>query len=283
MATEAQTEANRKNAQKSTGPKTIEGKAAVAKNALKHGLFTNEAVIAGESIDDYNTLRADTLEELSPVGNMETILAERIVSLTWRLKRVERFQSIVIDAMIDSEVNSPAKRIYKKMISSRLGRSEEEENNPDLILGNVIIEDYTNSRVLDRLSMYERRIENSLFKTSKELDRRKLMRQLEIANAQDEPAEYERTDHPHPFGMRLPHERDGSSLPQGEEADTLSEQNNAKQSQPPPSDINVTTFIKDNYSEKSHSEPAQKQSQLPAFGRKSEVLNKNSARPKTVA
>jgi hypothetical protein len=40
MATEKQINANRKNAQKSTGPKTAEGKAAVSQNAVKHGLFT---------------------------------------------------------------------------------------------------------------------------------------------------------------------------------------------------------------------------------------------------
>ena len=178
MATEAQINANRKNAQKSTGPKTIEGKKAVAKNALKHGLFTNEAVIAGESLQDYNTLRDKTLEELSPVGNMETILAERIVSLTWRLKRIERFQSIVIDAMIDKKLNSPVAKLTRKMLPEHL-RELEDEDNIDSILGRVIISDYSNSRVLDRLSMYERRIENSLFKTITELRRTQLLREMD--------------------------------------------------------------------------------------------------------
>ncbi len=39
MSTKAQTKANQKNAQKSTGPKTVEGKAVVSQNAVKHGLF----------------------------------------------------------------------------------------------------------------------------------------------------------------------------------------------------------------------------------------------------
>ena len=180
MATQAQINANRKNSQKSTGPKTIEGKKAVAKNALKHGLFTNEAIIAGESLQDYNTLREKTLDELSPVGNMETILAERIVSLTWRLKRVERFQSIVIDAMIDKKLNSPVANLAKKMIPSQLrSEQEEEQDNIDSTLGKVIISDYSSSRVLDRLSIYERRIENSLFKTINELRRTQLLREME--------------------------------------------------------------------------------------------------------
>ena len=179
MATEAQTKANRKNAQKSTGPKTIEGKKAVAKNALKHGLFTNEAVIAGESLEDYNCLRDKTLEELCPVGNMETILAERIVSLTWRLKRVERFQSIVIDAMIDKKLNSPYSNFAKKLVPPHLRSEPDDEGNIDSTLGKVIISDYSDSRVLDRLSIYERRIENSLFKTINELRRTQILREME--------------------------------------------------------------------------------------------------------
>ncbi len=180
MATKAQINANRKNSQKSTGPKTIEGKKAVAKNALKHGLFTNEAVIAGENLEDYNTLREKTLDELSPVGNMETILAERIVSLTWRLKRVERFQSIVIDAMIDKKLNSPLANLTQKMLPPHL-RSErqDDEDNIDSTLGKIIISDYSDSRVLDRLSIYERRIENSLFKTINELRKTQILREME--------------------------------------------------------------------------------------------------------
>ncbi len=49
MATEAQTNANRANSQKSTGPRTAEGKAAVSQNAVKHGLFGHEAVIMAKT------------------------------------------------------------------------------------------------------------------------------------------------------------------------------------------------------------------------------------------
>jgi len=53
MSTKAQIKANRQNAQKSTGPRTAEGKAAVSKNVVKHGLFDSEAVITGENPVDY--------------------------------------------------------------------------------------------------------------------------------------------------------------------------------------------------------------------------------------
>ena len=94
-ATQAQITANRQNSKKSTGPRSAEGKAVSAKNAVKHGLFAHEAVIKGENPEEYELFREEILAELAPAGAMESILAERIVSLTWRLQRAERIQNQV--------------------------------------------------------------------------------------------------------------------------------------------------------------------------------------------
>jgi hypothetical protein len=51
-----QIEANRKNAEKSTGPKTPEGKQAVASNAVKHGLFTRQLILNDEDPEEYQAL-----------------------------------------------------------------------------------------------------------------------------------------------------------------------------------------------------------------------------------
>ena len=53
MTTQAQTAANRINSQKSTGPRTAEGKAVVSQNAVKHGLLAREAVIRGEDPGEF--------------------------------------------------------------------------------------------------------------------------------------------------------------------------------------------------------------------------------------
>jgi hypothetical protein len=58
------------------------------------------------------------------------------------------------------------------------------------VLGRAIISDFSNSRVLDRLLMYERRLERSLNKTMDELHKRKLIRQLEQANKEIEEEEF---------------------------------------------------------------------------------------------
>ncbi len=49
MTTEAQVAANRLNAQKSTGPRTPEGKGVVSQNAVKHGLLAREGVLRGKT------------------------------------------------------------------------------------------------------------------------------------------------------------------------------------------------------------------------------------------
>ena len=190
MSTKAQTQANRRNSQKSTGPRSAEGKAVSAKNAVKHGLFARDAVITGENTEVYDLFRDELIAELAPAGAMESILAERYVSLSWRLQRIERIQNQVMDVMIERDEPSPLEKQLKESLPKHLRETQDDPRGagPGLVLGRAAIKDLANSRVLERLLMYERRIENSLFKTSKELDRRKLMRQLGIANADDEPA-----------------------------------------------------------------------------------------------
>ncbi len=100
MSTKAQTKANRNNAQKSTGPRTDEGKAVVSQNAIKHGLFAAEAVITGEDPAEYQAYHDQFLAELAPVGMVESMMAERIISLAWRLRRAERMQNQSIEDMI---------------------------------------------------------------------------------------------------------------------------------------------------------------------------------------
>jgi hypothetical protein len=56
MATDRQIAANRLNAQKSTGPKTPEGRATVRLNSLTHGLTAKTLVLPGESEEDFEEL-----------------------------------------------------------------------------------------------------------------------------------------------------------------------------------------------------------------------------------
>jgi hypothetical protein len=181
MATQAQIIANRLNAQKSTGPSTPEGKALASKNSLKHGLSARCDVVITESQEEYDIHRDSLLSELSPQTPMESMLADRIVSLSWRLKRADLIQNQTIDAMHEKSTTSPFNKFAKSLCLKRLGipQPDPADANPDLILGRLALKDFSNARVLDRILMYERRIEHSLFKTTLELQRLHRLRDLQ--------------------------------------------------------------------------------------------------------
>jgi len=93
VASECQIKANRLNAQRSTGPRTADGKARVALNALKHGLTGEQAVLPNENREDFDAFQNDLMSELNPHGALEGTLAERIVIDAWRLRRVVLLES----------------------------------------------------------------------------------------------------------------------------------------------------------------------------------------------
>ena len=95
MATERQIAANRLNAPRG-GPKTPEGKAAVGRNAVTHGLTSYSGLLPGEKLDDFSDLRARVLAELAPDSAIEIELAEQIASLLWRLRRVPAFEAALL-------------------------------------------------------------------------------------------------------------------------------------------------------------------------------------------
>jgi hypothetical protein len=189
MATEKQINANRQNAQKSTGPKTDEGKTAVSQNAVKHGLFTNSLVF-GENLADYEAFHDQMLAELDPVGAVETTMAERIISLWWRLKRAERMQNEVIEDMIVRKVtNDSSRRCREYDLADHGLRPDDPEYDLDgLALGRIGTKDFACCRVLDRMLMYERRIESSVIRLTKELRKQQLMRRVERRDISQEQA-----------------------------------------------------------------------------------------------
>jgi hypothetical protein len=189
MSTQTKILANRLNAQKSTGPNTPQGKAVVSQNALKHGLSARHDVITTESQADFDLHRDALLAELDPIGPMESILADRIVSLSWRLKRADLIQNQTFDAMHEKNTNNSLANIAKSFGLKGLGFPQDEtsDSRPDLTLGRIALKDFSNARVLDRLLMYERRIEHSLYKTTLELQKLHLLRNLDPSEPNLEP------------------------------------------------------------------------------------------------
>jgi hypothetical protein len=88
MTSFRQFEANRRNALKSTGPKTLEGKRISRRNAVRHGL-TAETVIDGlEDSEDYRGFEAAITSDYNAETAAERELVLRVASLLWRLRRI---------------------------------------------------------------------------------------------------------------------------------------------------------------------------------------------------
>ncbi len=106
MTTEKQLIANQQNALASTGPITIEGKAIVATNPVKHGIFTKSLIvdssIYGERESDYLELLENLKSCFNPQNQMESLLVEKIAIDFWRLRRVIRFEAGGIEEHLGS-------------------------------------------------------------------------------------------------------------------------------------------------------------------------------------
>lgn len=80
--------ANQKNALKSTGPRTPEGKASSSANATQHGVLSRHLILLGEDRHDYDALFGQLLAEQKPVGTLEMTLVERMAIALWRQRRL---------------------------------------------------------------------------------------------------------------------------------------------------------------------------------------------------
>jgi len=165
MSTDAQIKDNRKNAKKSTGPKTPEGKAKSAQNATTYGLTASHDVIKGESQEEFDAHKQAFLDVLNPQNAVEDFLADRVASLAWRLKRAGSIERQMLDGFAaDLEYLRKHRSPWDYPASSE---------DPDLTLGCAVRRDLDNDKTIDRLKLYERRIESSLFKCLTALNYRK--------------------------------------------------------------------------------------------------------------
>lgn len=131
MTTQKQSEANRQNAQQSTGPKTEEGKAIAKLNAIKHGILSEAVLITkGDGLERketylafYNGLR----DYFQPQGTMEDTLVEHIVVTLWRKRRVLRFELGCLRKQLDdhrqiaeaSEEAHTPKTIFDRLMAAK--------------------------------------------------------------------------------------------------------------------------------------------------------------------
>jgi hypothetical protein len=199
MTSEKQAKANRKNALKSTGPKTPEGKDAVRLNALKHGLLSQETLLPGEDEEALRTLGERLRDELQPAGELENLLVERIITSYWRLRRLGRVEAGIFARELYGEL---AKRAYVEAIRftkeasvlddeldyfrptttitdderyqeaiSKAREMDAKREAETATLGQTFIRDADGANAVSKLSRYETAIERSLYRALHELQR----------------------------------------------------------------------------------------------------------------
>jgi hypothetical protein len=202
MTSDRKIEANRENALKSTGPRTPEGKDAVRLNALRHGLRSKEILLPGEDADALRELDVNLRAELRPVGEVENLLADRIIAAYWRLRRLGRVETGIFIWERSSELAERAEREAREYVEEESGIAfglipepeiKDEEKHEEALqrarrmrraqedetatLGRTFARDADAANAFSKLSRYETAIERTLHKSLHELERRQVTRQ----------------------------------------------------------------------------------------------------------
>ncbi len=99
MATVRQIAANRRNARKSTGPRTGAGKSVSRLNGVRHGLTAGTTVLQGEDAKAFAGLRRELIDRLTPKGPVEDELVDRLAALLWRLRRAPVAEAALLAAL----------------------------------------------------------------------------------------------------------------------------------------------------------------------------------------
>ncbi len=120
MATAAQLTANGLNAQRSTGPKTAEGKTTSSRNAVKHGLSSPFTVLAHEDQDEFNQLIDCLTEEHQPTNPHQAFLIDQLAIGTWNLARAQRLQTKAFEQLASPapDDSDPDARIVARMFEA---------------------------------------------------------------------------------------------------------------------------------------------------------------------
>jgi len=158
VATPKKRFANRRNAGKSTGPRTAEGKARASLNAIKHGFCARTVVIPGEDPKQYEVLRGGLREDLRPRGMLEEVLVERLAATAWRLRRATTFEA----ALMEQEMQNEAVRR-----ASNPGRYKD---SPPPLLGRYVFCLFKD-RDIEAIARHEQRLEKTFFRTLDEIRR----------------------------------------------------------------------------------------------------------------
>ena len=116
MSSVRQIEANRRNALKSTGPTTLEGKQRSRCNAVRHGLTAETVVASVEDSEDYEAFEAGVVSDYDAQSVVERELVLRLASVLWRLRRATGIETTLFDAVAEKPNLNAAKALANRFL-----------------------------------------------------------------------------------------------------------------------------------------------------------------------
>ena len=201
MSSDKKIQANRRNALKSTGPRTPEGKNVVGLNAVTHGLRSEKIILLpGEDEAAFRELDEGLRAGLQPVGELENLLVDQMISAQWMLRRVRRVETGIFASEFYGElveraqreadtyvqVEDPLDRVIEvsgkttftvtderkhKEALSRVRELEAARDSETATLGRTFARDADNANAFSKLSRYGTAIERQFYRALHELQR----------------------------------------------------------------------------------------------------------------
>ena len=158
--------ANRRNAKKSTGPSTPEGKAVASRNAIKHCLHSCDIILKSphlnEDSSEYEQLVDSLIDELKPEGILQEHLVQKIANSLWRYRRVINAETSRINQQLETTADNIDKGYYDSFLDepddTELDDESTARRNAD-ILGSKSVPDHS---FRETLQHYEMRLDHQL-------------------------------------------------------------------------------------------------------------------------
>src|SRR5688572_21227195 len=189
----ARVEANRRNARRSTGPRTKAGKRRASMNVLKHGVCANSPLLPGECGTTFNTFAEEVRADLRPRTPVERTLVVHITSALWRLERIGDVERALL-RIEQQRMEGRSKKPARMKLPPRLAALEDDTGGngdgaeamwPCEVIARCFAGEDPQRSPLLLLQRYERSLHNTVMR---------LMARLDVLKRRDNAALYEPTE-----------------------------------------------------------------------------------------
>src|SRR5215831_3034530 len=115
MSPTSRAAANAANAQLSTGPRSVKGKARSSRNAVKHGLTSKQLVLAPGEEEEFGELHDSLHQQLAPEGALEMGIFNMLVHAAWNLERFRTLEARLMANGLDSLLDESTARALDRL------------------------------------------------------------------------------------------------------------------------------------------------------------------------